>query len=82
LSTSSSRWSKTDAALNRLDQAIARLERALPAGASAPPRAPDLFAGDELSRVRQDYSKLDQASRQVEAKLDSMVDRLQDLLES
>ena len=78
LSTASTRWAKTDAALNRLDQAIARLERAIPA---SPARAPDLFGGDELSQVKQDYAKLDQASRQVEAKLDGMVDRLQDLLE-
>jgi exonuclease VII small subunit len=79
LSNSSSPWRKTDAALQRLDQAIARLERALPA---APPRAPDLFGGDELNRARQDYAQLDQASRQVEARLDQMADRLQTLLES
>lgn len=78
MSDSSSRWSKTDAALHRLDQAVARLERALPA---APSRAPDLFGGDELPRLRQDYAKLDQASRQVEARLDDMADRLQTLLE-
>lgn len=78
LSAASTRRDKTDAALNRLDRAIAKLECALPA---APARTPDLFGGDELSRVKQDYAKLDQASRQVEAKLDGMVDRLQDLLE-
>jgi len=79
LSSSSARWAKTDAALTRLDQAISRLERAVP---SAQPRTPDLFGGDDAARLRQENAKLDQASRQVEARLDTIADRLQDLLES
>jgi hypothetical protein len=74
-----SRWAKTDAALDRLDRAISRLEGATPAKASA---TPDLFGGAELARARQDNARLEQASRQVEARLDAVADRLQDLLES
>jgi len=74
-----SRWAKTDAALNRLDQAISRLERAIPAGGK--PRAPDLFGNDELGQARKELAKMDQASRQVEARLDDMAERLQDMLE-
>jgi exonuclease VII small subunit len=85
------RFTKTDAALERLEQAVARLEgavAALPGGLSAPkagkaPAAlPDLFGHDELTRARQDYARLDQASRQVEGRLDAMADRLQTLLET
>ncbi len=81
---------KTDAALDRLEAAIARLEKAVaeaPAAAPAPaPSAkssaiPDLFGNDELDRTRQDYARLDQASRQVETRLDAMADRLQTLIE-
>jgi hypothetical protein len=43
---------------------------------------PDLFGHDELTRARQDYARLDQASRQVESRLDAMADRLQTLLEA
>jgi hypothetical protein len=70
----STRWAKTDAALNRLDQAITRLERAIPVPGSKP-RAPDLFGNDD--RV----AKMEQASHTVEARLDDMAERLQDLLE-
>lgn len=87
------RFTKTDAALERLDQAIARLEKAaaaVPAALAVPaptPAAkssamPDLFGHDELTRARQDYARLDQASRQVETRLDAMADRLQTLLEA
>lgn len=86
------RLTKTDAALERLDQAIARLEKAaaavptalvLPGTAAARSSAmPDLFGHDELTRARQDYARLDQASRQVENRLDAMADRLQTLLEA
>ena len=85
------RFTKTDAALERLDQAIARLEKiaaAAPTALAAPaPTAkssamPDLFGHDELTRARQDYARLDQASRQVEGRLDAMADRLQTLLEA
>ncbi len=85
------RFAKTDAALERLDQAIARLEAAAaaaPAELAAAPKAarssamPDLFGHDELAKARQDYARLDQASRQVESRLDSMADRLQTLLDT
>jgi len=79
------RFSKTDAALDRLDQAITRLERALaeaPAPSAKPSGTADLFGHDELTRARQDYARLDQASRQVEDRLDAMADRLQTLLET
>ncbi len=84
------RFTKTEAALERLDQAIARLEKAaaaspvpITAPAPAPKSAamPDLFGHDELTRARQDYARLDQASRVVESRLDAMADRLQTLLE-
>ena len=82
------RFAKTDAALDRLDKAISRLEIAL---AEAPPPAapspksasmPDLFGNDEVNRSRQDYAKLDHASRQVEARLDTLADRLQTILDN
>lgn len=84
------RFTKTEAALERLDQAIIRLETAVsaaPAALAAPKAAkssvmPDLFGHDELTRARQDYARLDQASRQVETRLDAMADRLQTLLET
>ena len=84
------RFAKTDAALERLDQAIARLEAAAaaaPAALSSPKAAkssalPDLFGNDELTRAKQDYARLDQASRQVEGRLDAMADRLQTLLDT
>jgi len=84
------RFTKTDAALERLDQAIERLEKAATAvpAALATPTAksssamPDLFGHDELTRARQDYARLDQASRLVESRLDAMADRLQTLLEA
>ena len=85
------RFAKTDAALDRLDQAIARLEAAAMAAPTEPavPKAakqsaamPDLFGHDELTKARQDYARLDQASRQVEGRLDSMADRLQTLLDT
>lgn len=84
------RFTKTDAALERLDQAINRLEQAAAAApqALAAPKAakhsalPDLFGHDELTRARQDYARLEQASRQVENRLDAMADRLQTLLEA
>ncbi len=84
---------KTDAALDRLEAAIARLEKAVaeapapaPVAAAPAPSAksaamPDLFGNDELDRTRQDYARLDQASRQVETRLDAMADRLQSLIE-
>lgn len=84
------RFSKTEAALERLNQAITQLE----AAAAAAPAAltvqkagkasamPDLFGDDELTRARQDYARLDQASRVVETRLDAMADRLQTLLET
>lgn len=84
------RFAKTDAALDRLDKAISRLEKAL-AEAQPPAPAPslkssaampDLFGNDELDRSRQDYAKLDQASRQVEARLDTLADRLQTILDN
>jgi hypothetical protein len=79
MSSETSRWAKTDAALNRIDQAIARLEAMM----TVPePKMPDLFGNDDLGRARKDYAKLDQASRQVEARLDDMATRLQALLES
>ena len=74
--SASARWAKTDAALNRLDQAIARLERAIPAG-GAKAGAPDLFSSAGPDRA----AKMEQASRTVEARLDDMAERLQDLLE-
>ena len=85
------RFTKTESALERLDQAINRLEAAaaaMPAALAPPPPAPksssmpDLFGHDELTRARQDYASLDQASRQVETRLDAMADRLQMLLEA
>ena len=85
------RFTKTDAALDRLDQAIARLEKtaagmpapiAIPASSAKSSGMPDLFGNDELTRSRQDYARLDQASRQVETRLDAMADRLQTLLET
>lgn len=84
------RFAKTDAALERLDQAIARLEAAAaavpaalaPKPAKAGSALPDLFGHDELAQARQDYARLDQASRQVENRLDAMADRLQTLLET
>ena len=85
------RFTKTETALERLDQAINRLEaaaEAMPAALAPTPPAPksssmpDLFGHDELNRVRQDYASLDQASRQVETRLDAMADRLQLLLEA
>lgn len=84
------RFSKTEAALERLDQAINRLEAAAAAAPAAltVPKAgkasvmPDLFGNDELNRARQDYARLEQASRQVESRLDAMADRLQTLLET
>ena len=81
---------KTDAALDRLEAAVARLEKAavaapVPAPPPAPPSksaaTPDLFGDDELNRARQDYARLDQASRQVETRLGAMADRLQSLIE-
>lgn len=83
------RFAKTDAALDRLEKAISRLEKAVaeapPSPAPAPKAAasstPDLFGNDDLNRSRQDYAKLDQASRQVEARLDTLADRLQTILD-
>jgi BMFP domain-containing protein YqiC len=82
------RFAKTDAALDRLDKAISRLEKAVteapPPAAPSPKTStmPDLFGSDELNRTRQDYAKLDQASRHVEARLDTLADRLQTILDS
>jgi len=83
------RFAKTDAALERLDQAIDRLElaaaaapAALTAKAAKPSALPDLFGADELGQARQDYARLDQATRQVEGRLDAMADRLQTLLDT
>jgi uncharacterized protein (DUF3084 family) len=83
------RFTKTETALERLDQAITRLESAAQAAPAAlapkpakPSAMPDLFGHDELTRARQDYARLDQASRQVESRLDAMADRLQTLLEA
>jgi hypothetical protein len=74
----STRWAKTDVALHRLDRAIGLLEQVLP---TAPQGIADLFGGDEATRASQDYAKLDHASREVEARLDTMVDRLHAILE-
>jgi hypothetical protein len=86
------RFAKTDAALDRLDKVIARLEKTLdetpaPAQAAAAPAPksaaiPDLFGDTELPQTRQDYAKLDQASRHVEARLDTLADRLQTILDN
>ena len=84
------RFAKTDAALERLDQAIARLEAAAAAAPAAMANAkaakssalPDLFGHDELTQARQDYARLDQATRQVEGRLDALADRLQTLLDT
>ena len=88
------RFIKTDAALDRLEAAIARLEKAVaeapaPAPSAAPSPGmsaksstmPDLFGNEELNHTRQDYARLEQASRQVETRLDTMADRLQSLIE-
>jgi hypothetical protein len=82
----------SEAALTRLETAVARLEKAMTAPAkpkAAPARdlfAPaadssDLFAGDELTRSKQDYARLEGATRKVEERIDDMVDRLQTMLE-
>jgi hypothetical protein len=87
------RFAKTDAALDRLDKAIARLEKTLdeapapsPVPAAPSPKSaaaiPDLFGDTELPQTRQDYAKLDQASRHVEARLDTLADRLQSILDN
>jgi hypothetical protein len=87
------RFAKTDAALDRLDKVIARLETTLdeapapaPVPAAPPPKSaaaiPDLFGDTELTQSRQDYAKLDQASRHVEARLDTLADRLQTILDN
>lgn len=83
------RFAKTDAALDRLGKAISRLEKAVtevppppaPPQKSTSSSTPDLFGNDDLNRSRQDYAKLDQASRHVEARLDTLADRLQSILD-
>ncbi len=77
MTASSARLDKTDAALQRLENAVARLEWVLP-GAQLP--APDLFGTDALAVARQDYVRLDQATRHVEDRIGLMVDRLQAIL--
>jgi uncharacterized protein with von Willebrand factor type A (vWA) domain len=69
---------KTDAALQRLDQAVARLEWLLPKCADP---GQDVEAMAAVSPDAAAYATLDSASRQVEARLDLVVERLQSLLE-
>ena len=63
------------AAIDRLEQAVRRLD-----GALGRPES-DLFGHAELSVSRDDYARLDQTTRVVEARLDAVIDRLKTILE-
>ena len=65
---------RSRAAIERLERALLRLE-----SAAAGPGV-DLFGGDELQAVRNDYARLDGTARVVEARLDAVIDRLQTIL--
>jgi hypothetical protein len=66
---------RSQAAIDRLEQAVNRLEGSLgrPVG--------DLFGKSDRSVSRDDYARLDQTARLVEARLDSVIDRLKTILE-
>jgi hypothetical protein len=63
------------AAVERLERALLRLESAL-----AKPKG-DLFGSEELRIARDDYARLDGTARLVEARLDTVIDRLKFILE-
>ena len=63
-------------AIDRLEQAVHRLE-----GTMGRPKG-DLFGhSDALSDGADDYARLDQTTRVVEARLDAVIDRLKTILE-
>ncbi len=66
---------RSRAAIERLERALQRLE-----GATAHHNG-DLFLEGELRRARDDYRRLDEASRLVEARLDGAIGRLKLILE-
>ena len=68
---------RSRAALERLDRALQRLEEGLTQRGNA-----DLFLAREVEEARADYERLDQASRQVEARIDDVIGRLRTLLDA
>ena len=66
---------RSRAAIERLERALLRLENA-----TAKPKA-DLFGGEDLRLAHDDYARLDGTARLVEARLDSVIDRLKIILE-
>jgi hypothetical protein len=65
---------RSRAAIERLERALLRLESvAMKPGV-------DLFGGDELQAVRDDYARLDGTARVVEERLDAVIDRLKTIL--
>lgn len=66
---------RSRAAIDRLEQAVHRLE-----GSMGRPRD-DLFGHSDLPADADDYARLDQTTRVVEARLDAVIDRLKTILE-
>jgi hypothetical protein len=62
-------------AVDRLEKAVSRLE-ALMGSSTA-----DLFGNAELKATRDDYTRLEEASRVVESRLDAVIGRLKTILE-
>lgn len=67
------------AALARLEQALARLEAA--AAQQIDRAGDDRFLAAQLQAVRDDYTRLDHASRMVESRLDGAIGRIKTILE-
>ena len=62
-------------AIDRLEQAVIRLE-----GAMGRPKG-DLFGNSDLPAGRDDFERLDQTTRLVETRLDAVIGRLKTILE-
>ena len=65
----------TRTAIGRLERSVQRLEKAM-AGHHG-----DLFLAQELTDAREDYARLDGATRLVEERLDGVIERLKVILE-
>ncbi|MDF1792767.1 MAG: hypothetical protein P1U88_12695 [Thalassobaculaceae bacterium] len=72
--------SRLNTARERLDKAVARLEKAL-TGLDASDGVDASALKGELSAVRRDYAKLSKAADQVEQRLDKAIGQLKLVLE-